>query len=693
MPFDPKALKKVPSRRKGEVRYEGPQEVEGKVFHQAGTRQPKKLPALASMFGIGKEASTRKRAEDDSPKAPPNYRDALGEVNKCASCQHFAPPGQCSKYKTPVDANFTCDDFTPDAGKASFTAPPLPPSPAFAPPPESFGSPTGFGDLAKLAGSMLLQRQANLNLYEADPPLPRKWAGVVSQLLKTGSPRECRTTSPQLGLLLKRAATPRVRVVMPYEGKYLLERLANPKYPENLGKTRFPGGGVDPGETPAQTAVRELHEELGLRVRQKALSPLGVLRHPQWGHDEHHYFLEKHNLKPGVFKPTVAGVGDPEVHLVADMPEGPNYFGHADVNKLLQARLLKALKPQQVKQAYPDYSGSEAAAGTAPDGGSSAPPTAAPDLLEDAGRDIGGETGYNPRGREEPYTPGPPLNAPRPYEGEYPPVATPPAAPGMPPPATVAPVTPPAPPAAPAAPYEPKVEPAPYVPTPGSHPGVARIAPRGGGWPYVAQPVQQGPRGPARQYQPYQPPMRPMQMKTVQVRPPQARPAQGMIRQMPRPAQAQPRPQPQQARAMAPRMGVGGMGGVGRGPGGVNVGPGRGKRAASHSNALSGVQLLYSWPKVAAPVCRPAPTFGLKTIKLAAPAPVSPAASKAQMTPQPAQPQPQDPGQPGAFKPSVVAQVANPQSEWGIILNNLGPPATPPAAPPPPSTAPPAGHP
>lgn len=61
-------------------------------------------------------------------------------------------------------------------------------------------------------------------------------------------------------------------------GRWLMQKRPHTK--DHAGLWEFPGGKVEPGETPLNALVRELSEELALTVAPRALSPAGFAQSP-----------------------------------------------------------------------------------------------------------------------------------------------------------------------------------------------------------------------------------------------------------------------------------------------------------------------------------------------------------------------------------------------------------------------------
>ena len=61
------------------------------------------------------------------------------------------------------------------------------------------------------------------------------------------------------------------------DGRVLLAR--RPAGKPLAGLWEFPGGKVEPGETPERALIRELEEELGIRIAGKCLAPLTFASH------------------------------------------------------------------------------------------------------------------------------------------------------------------------------------------------------------------------------------------------------------------------------------------------------------------------------------------------------------------------------------------------------------------------------
>ncbi|WP_235911976.1 8-oxo-dGTP diphosphatase MutT [Mesorhizobium xinjiangense] len=70
------------------------------------------------------------------------------------------------------------------------------------------------------------------------------------------------------------------------DGRVLIAQ--RPQGKSMAGLWEFPGGKVEPGETPEETVIRELREELGIETRAACLAPLTFASH---AYDEFHLLM------------------------------------------------------------------------------------------------------------------------------------------------------------------------------------------------------------------------------------------------------------------------------------------------------------------------------------------------------------------------------------------------------------------
>jgi 8-oxo-dGTP diphosphatase len=90
------------------------------------------------------------------------------------------------------------------------------------------------------------------------------------------------TTAPDVEAGVRGVAFPRLLLVsavalIDADGRVLLAQ--RPEGKSLAGLWEFPGGKVEPGETPEAALIRELHEELGIDTHASCLAPLTFASH------------------------------------------------------------------------------------------------------------------------------------------------------------------------------------------------------------------------------------------------------------------------------------------------------------------------------------------------------------------------------------------------------------------------------
>ncbi len=106
--------------------------------------------------------------------------------------------------------------------------------------------------------------------------------GAEQPVLRFAATREDLFGTPDAGPTEAGLARPLLLVaacaLIDTDGRVLLTR--RPEGKKLAGLWEFPGGKLDPGETPEAALIRELHEELGIEVANSCLAPFAFASHP-----------------------------------------------------------------------------------------------------------------------------------------------------------------------------------------------------------------------------------------------------------------------------------------------------------------------------------------------------------------------------------------------------------------------------
>jgi ADP-ribose pyrophosphatase YjhB (NUDIX family) len=104
--------------------------------------------------------------------------------------------------------------------------------------------------------------------------------------------------------------------ILEREGRFLLIRRINPPSADLYA---FPGGRAEPGETPAQTAVREFFEETGMAVRNPVLFATYDLHGNK--DDQRHFFLSVFRVEADLHTEAIAAddAADPGWYTVEEI--------------------------------------------------------------------------------------------------------------------------------------------------------------------------------------------------------------------------------------------------------------------------------------------------------------------------------------------------------------------------------------